>query len=121
MPQLFWDQTSNPSPFVATSPNTYGVLKSDVGDTGEFSFPTYVQTTVSNAVKNASRLFDSTQTVIDQTDTQPAWWNLWAKMKAGASSVNDSIQSTLVKVIIILVLVGIGFIYFQAKVTNLAK
>lgn len=121
MPQLFWNQTSNPSPFIATQPIGYGVLKPVVGDTGEFSFDQYIPTTVSNAVKNASRLFDSTKTVVDQTDTQPAWWNIWAKVKASVSSVNDSLQSTLIKIIIILFLVGVGFIYFQAKVTNLAK
>ena len=121
MPQLFWNQTTNPSPFIATTPSSYGVLKSDAGDSGEFSFPAIVQSSISNAVKNASRIFSSTLTPVDQTDTQPAWYNVFARMKSAAGAVNDSIQSTLIKVIVILFIVAVGFMYFQAKVTNLAK
>jgi hypothetical protein len=125
MSQLQWDSVNNPSPF---GPDI-GVsmpqepLTIPQPDPGEFSLPVYVQTNVSHLSANVSRLFDSNQTVLDQHDT-PAWYNFPARISAAAGAVSDSLQSTLVKVIILVSIVGViavfGMSYIQARGAKLA-
>ena len=91
---------------------------------GEFSIVKTVQTRVSSAIAKASRLFDSNKTIIDQGQT-PAWYDIPGKVSNAASSVNEAFQSTLIKVIVLVVIVGViaifGMSYVQAKGVSLAK
>lgn len=91
---------------------------------GEFSIVKSVQTTISNAAKNASRLFDANKTIIDQGNT-PAWYDVSGRISQAAASTGEFVQSTLLKVIILVTIVGViaifGMSYVQAKGVNLAK
>lgn len=133
MPQIIWpwgigvqtDPNKNRTNTMGVSSNA--VLTTNTQDAGEFSFAPYIPTTLSNAVKNAERLFDSTKDVSDAQAVSPgpAWYNLPARLIASLSTVNDALQSTLIKVIVLVTIVGIialfGLSYVQAKGTNLAK
>lgn len=99
--------------------DSYGPFLPNPPATGEFSFET-LTAPLTKAGANAARLLSSSSTVIDQ-GSKPAWYDLTGRISNAASSVNDAFQSTLIKIIIILALVGFGFIYFQAKVVNLAN
>lgn len=91
---------------------------------GEFSIIQTVKSSVSKVTANASRLFDSTKAITNQGE-QPAWYDIGAKVSNAASSVNEAFQSTLIKVIILVAIVGViamfGMSYVQAKGVSLAK
>lgn len=93
-------------------------------DAGEFSFNDYIPTTLSNLVKNQSRLLDANHTMLDSPAEIP-WYNIPKRLGASLSAVNEGLQSTLLKVIVLVVVVGIvgifGLSYVQAKGVNLAK
>jgi hypothetical protein len=120
MPQLFWNPETNPTPFNNYTEEVGPFQPQDV-DAGEFSFQDYIPTSISKSLANATRIIASTSSSVDEQAKTPAWYDVFGRVSAAASSVNDAFQSTLVKVIVILVLAGIGFIYFQAKVVNLAN
>lgn len=85
-----------------------------------------IQTTVSKISANASRLFSSsTSGAVNQGEAPLAWYDLTGRIGQTASSVNEAFQSTLIKVIILVVLVGVialfGMSYVQSKGVQLAK
>lgn len=85
----------------------------------EFSFDS-MTAPLTKAGANVSRLIASSADLSDQGQS-PKWYDITGRISSAASSVNSAFQSTLIKIIIILALVGFGFIYFQAKVVNLAN
>jgi hypothetical protein len=91
---------------------------------GEFSIVKSVKSSVSKVAANASRLFDSNKTIIDQGQT-PAWYDLPGKVSQAAASTGEFVQSTLLKVIVLVAIVGViaifGMSYVQAKGVSLAK
>lgn len=91
---------------------------------GEFSLPVAVKSSVSKITAEASRLFSSTKAQTSQGEA-PAWYDISGKISSTASSVNDALQSTLIKVIVLVVIVGVfalfGMTYVQAKGAQLAK
>ena len=125
MPQLIWPWNpafkSDPR---QRSVNDAGSLATSQPDAGEFSFNDYIPTTLSNLVKNTSRLVDSNSTINDEPAKIP-WYNLPARLANSFSGFGDALQSTLLKVIVLVALVGViaifGLSYVQAKGTNLAK
>lgn len=92
--------------------------------TGEFALVEDVKVGVSKAVKNLSRLVSSTSSPTQQGEA-PAWYDIGAKLSAGASAANDALQSTLIKVIVLVTIVGalalFGMSYVQSKGVQLAK
>lgn len=91
---------------------------------GEFSLAKSIKSSVSKVAANASRLFDSNKTAINQGQT-PAWYDLPGKVSQAAASTGEFVQSTLLKVIILVTIVGViaifGMSYVQAKGVSLAK
>lgn len=91
---------------------------------GEFSLPELVKSSVSKVQANASRLVDSTKSILSQGDG-PAWYDFSGKIASAASAANQAVQSTLIKVIVLVVIVGVvalfGMSYVQSKGAALAK
>lgn len=127
MPQLQWNSTNNPSPF---GPDIGGAqipvepLTIDPGPLTDFvGIPDTVVSSISKVQANVSRLFDANSTVLDQHDT-PAWYNFPARISNAVSGVNDALQSTMIKVIILVAILGtiaiFGLSYIQAKGAKLA-
>lgn len=91
---------------------------------GEFSLPEVVKSSVSKVQANASRLVDSTKSILSQGDG-PAWYDFSGKIASAASAANQAVQSTLIKVIVLVVIVGVvamfGMSYVQSKGAALAK
>jgi hypothetical protein len=100
-------------------------------DAGEFSLSviTDIPRSVASSVANASRLlFSSNAPAVKQGDplmTGPAWYDIPGRISNAASGVNEAFQSTLLKIIVLVSIVGIvavfGMSYVQAKGANLAK
>ena len=98
-------------------------------DSGEYAFIATIERNVSSSLANASRLFmSSNATAVKQAEplsTGPAWYDIPGRIAVGASGVNDALQSTLLKVIVLVSVVGViavfGMSYMQAKGSNLAK
>lgn len=96
---------------------------------GEYDFVATVTRSVSTAVANASRLLTSSNmTAVKQAEpltSGPAWYNIPGRISLAASGVNDALQSTMLKVIVLVSVVGViavfGMSYMQAKGANLAK
>lgn len=83
------------------------------------------QTIYSKAQVAVSRLFSSIgNSAAPQQNTRP-WWDLTGKAADAAASVGSGIQSTLIKVIILVTIVGIfalfAMTYVQAKGAQFAK
>lgn len=84
---------------------------------------------IASKVANQSRLlFSSNASPIQQglpEMTGPAWYNIPGRISAAAGAVSEGVQSTLLKVIILVSIVGMialfGLSYVQAKGTQLAK
>jgi len=118
MPQLQWNTVTNPNP----NGEVYGPFPLDIPqpDTGEFSFAQYIPTTVSSLVKNTSRLLASTgsQAEPQAEASAPAWYNVFGRISQAASGVNDALQSTLIKIIILLVIASTAYLIFLSKVSK---
>lgn len=84
---------------------------------------------ISKKIANESRLFFSSNASpvkqAEPSDTGPSWYNIPGRISAAAGAVGEGIQSTLVKVIILVVIVGamalFGLSYVQAKGASLGK
>lgn len=84
---------------------------------------------IASKVSNQSRLlFSSNAPAAKQgepSDTGPAWYNIPGRISAAAGAVSEGIQSTLLKVLLLVVIVGamvlFGMSYMSAKGTQLAK
>lgn len=124
MPQLFWNQVSNPTPFIATQ-EEYGPFLPQTVDAGEFGLVKFVQSSVSKVVANADRLFQANKTIVDEPAVGPAWYNIPGRLAAAASGLNQAFQSTLLKVIVLVAIVGLiaifGLSYVQAKGVQLGN
>jgi hypothetical protein len=61
----------------------------------------------------------------EAVESGPAWYNIPGRIGLAAAAVGEGIQSTLTKVIILVIVVGavalMGMTYFQAKGAQLAK
>lgn len=98
----------------------------DTAPSTEFSFPQMVVSTVSKVSANASRMFSSTTgAAVNQSNAPLAWYDITGRISQATSNVNDALQSTLIKVIILVVMVGVialfGMSFVQAKGAQLAK
>jgi len=124
MPQLAWNLDTNPSPFVATQ-EEYGPFLLPQDDPGEFSLPVFIQSSVSSVTANADRIFSANRTIVDVPAEGPAWYNIPGRISAAASGLNQVFQSTLIKVIVLVAIVGLiaifGLSYVQAKGANFAR
>ena len=102
--------------------NSPSSSNNEFGDIGQF-----VSTTITRAERNVSRLFDkSTLSIADPSETpQRSWYNIFGKIGDTFSSIGSGIQSTLTRVIILVVVVAVialfGMSYVQAKGVQLAK
>lgn len=89
----------------------------------EFGAVDYVTDPISRAAKNASRLLDSSRLEVQPQDGR-AWYDVFGKVKDALPNVNGAIQSTLTKVIILVILVSVvalfGVSYVNAKANQLA-
>ena len=89
----------------------------------EFGAVDYVTDPISKAIKNASRLLDT-----NRLDPQPqegrAWYDIFGKIKDAAPDINGAVQSTLTKLIILVIIVSVvalfGVSYVNAKANQLA-
>ena len=121
--------TENPNGVTYKAPDSYGPYLPPAIESGEFAFIENIQRSVSSAVSNASRLlYSSNASPVKQgesSDTGPAWYNIPGRISGALGSVNDAFQSTLIKVIVLVSIIGIvavfGMSYMQAKGANLAK
>lgn len=104
--------------------STQSPMRPSEDNAGEFSIVSAIQSSVSKVQANASRLFDSTKSPVSQGEA-PAWYDIGAKISAGASAANEALQSTLIKVIVLVVIVGalalFGMAYVQSKGVQFAK
>lgn len=93
-------------------------------NSGEFAPIEFIKTTVSKVAANTDRII-SANSQPAATQAKIPWWNLTAKISNAASATNEALQSTLLKVIILVSVVGIiavfGLSYVQAKGGALAK
>lgn len=84
---------------------------------------------IASKVANQSRLlFSSNAPAAKQaepTNTGPAWYNIPGRISAAAGAVSEGIQSTLLKVLLLVVIVGamvlFGMSYMSTKGAQLAK
>lgn len=84
---------------------------------------------IASKIANQSRLlFSSNASPVKQgepSQTGPAWYDIPGRISAASSAVSEGVQSTLVKVIILVAIVGMlalfGLSYVQAKGASLAK
>lgn len=123
--------TQNPNTNNPQTPESYGPYLPPTIDAGEWSFQriTDVPRSVATSVANASRLlFSSNASPVKQAEpsnTGPAWYNIPGRISAAASAVGEGIQSTLLKVLILVVVVGamvlFGMSYMSTKGAQLAK
>lgn len=112
-------------------PEMYGPYQPTQIDAGEWSLEsiTKIPRSVASAVANAARLTFSSNAVAAQQGEPslagPKWYDIPGRLAATSSAINDAFQSTLIKVIVILAIVGVvwvfGMSYLQAKGANLAK
>lgn len=124
-----WD-TPNPAPadttyqFHIPGVNTVSPWRPPELNAGEFSVPEAIKTTVTKVQQQASRIVDSTKSILSQGEGSP-WYDFGGKLSSAASAANSAIQSTLIKVIILVVVVGVvalfGMSYVQSKGAALAK
>ncbi len=96
----------------------------DGSDFTEFGPVQTIQTSIAKVTANVSRIVSkSNNAVIPQEDVK--WYDIWGKTKQAASATNEALQSTLVKVIILVVIVAMiglfGLSYVQSKGAQLAK
>jgi hypothetical protein len=93
-------------------------------NSGEFAPVEFIKTTVSKLTANQDRII-SANSQPAATQAELPWWNLTGRISNAASAANDALQSTMVKVIILVTIVGIiaifGMSYMQAKGVSLAK
>lgn len=87
----------------------------------EFSLSDFIPTSVSKATTNAARLLASSTTPAVQQSQTPAWYDVFGRMSAAASGVNDALQSTLIKIIVLLVIASTAYLIFISKVTKAAN
>jgi len=134
MPQLMtqnpWGISDGDAPSnVQIDPAPQGMYGPPALDSGEYTFIATIERNVSSAVANASRLLTSSNmTAIKQAEPSssgPAWYDIPGRISGAASAVNDAFQSTMLKVIVLVSIVGViavfGMSYMQAKGANLAK
>ncbi len=94
----------------------------EFGDIGQF-----ISTGIAKGKVEAARLFQTAQlSVTTQEQTQGrAWYDILGKTTDAAASAGAVIQSTLIKVIVLVVVVAVialfGMSYVQAKGVQLAK
>lgn len=124
-PMLPWGYTvitdpNKDNPPLNKAPEVYGPFQMPNIDSGELT--QVVQggiAAVSKAVANASRMFSTTTNAAAKQAEEPAWYNIPARISSAASGMNDAFQSTLLKVIILVSVVGVvaifGLSYVQAK------
>lgn len=129
MPNIIWPWgvgvQQDPNVAVETKP-VYGPFQLPNLSDGEFAPLEFIQSAVSKVTANADRLFQSSKgDVTNVSADSPAWYNLPARIGQAASAINEGLQSTLLKVIVIVALIGVfaifGLSYVQAKGQNLAK
>lgn len=126
-----WDtpdpvQESNSYQFHIPGVSTQSPWRPPDLNAGEFSLPKFIQTSVSKVSANVSRLVSSTSSPTQQGSSPSLpWYDFTGKAAQAASATGDFIQSTLIKVIILVVVVGViavfGMSYVQAKGVSYAK
>ena len=89
-------------------------------DLGSFTQP------ITKAAKSLARLVSvESNSVAAQSESTRSWYDFSGKASDAASSIGAGIQSTLIKVIVLVVIVAVialgGMAYIQAKGTQLAK
>lgn len=91
----------------------------------EFGPIAFIKSTVSKLTANQDRVNSANHTINDQGTQAPAWYDISGRISKSVSAVNDAFQSTLIKVIVLVVLVGaialFGLSYVQAKGASLGK
>ena len=89
----------------------------------EFGELTIITDPISRAVKNASRMLDASRLEAAPQEERP-WYDLRGKVGDTLTNVGAGIQSTLTKVIILVILVAIialfGVSYVNAKANQVA-
>lgn len=131
-PMLPWGYTvmEPPETLPVKDPSMYGpYLPSPSSKQDEWSNLWDYPAAIASKVANQSRLlFSSNAPAAKQgepTNTGPAWYNIPGRISAAAGAVSEGIQSTLLKIIILVLIVGalalFGMSYVQAKGNALAK
>ena len=92
-------------------------VNQEFGDTQFFTNP------ITQAAKNVSRMLDASRLEVQPQEGR-AWYDVWGKLKDAAPDINGAVQSTLTKIIILVILVSIialfGVSYVNAQANRLA-
>ena len=120
--------TDNPYNIFGTRQETapYGPFTNAPDQSFEFTDIGSYTTPITNAAKNLARMVTKDSlTAGNQAESGRAWWDFTGKAADAASAVGAGIQSTLTKVIILVVVVAVvalfGMSYVQAKGNKLAN
>jgi hypothetical protein len=99
-------------------------------DSGEFNPIQTVQNTASEVISKVStstaRMFGNAQLqVASKQQADLPWYDITGRISASASAANSAVQSTLLKVIVLVAIVGVialfGMSYVQTKGAKLAN
>lgn len=131
------DATTTPYSATTTTPystdNPFGVRQesaqygpfTNAPDAGEFGDIGTFTEPITRAVKNAARMLSTDSLSAGAQTNSRSWWDFSGKVADSASSIGAGIQSTLTKVIILVVVVAVvalfGMSYVQAKGNQLAN